>query len=104
MAGLFEPWIAQLDPNDKYVDLLFFDGASNVQKGGEIMAATHPGATVVHGGEHATDLFFSDVVKMWQVRLIIKNYRRIYRVFGTGSMHVPYAMFMKEAQKLNKGE
>ncbi len=43
------------------VDLVLFDGASNVQKAGKILAIHHPRITVVHGAEHVTSLFFKDV-------------------------------------------
>jgi hypothetical protein len=53
------------DENNKVrkgvVDLVLFDGASNVQKAGRILAIHHPRITVVHGAEHVTSLFFKDV-------------------------------------------
>ena len=40
------------------VDLVLFDGASNVLKAGKILAINHPCITVVHGAEHVFSLFF----------------------------------------------
>jgi len=39
------------------VDLVFFDGASNVQNAGEIMKAFNPRITVGHGTEHVVSFF-----------------------------------------------
>jgi hypothetical protein len=43
------------------VDLVFFDGASNVQNAGEILRAFNPRITIGHGAEHVVSFFFSDV-------------------------------------------
>jgi hypothetical protein len=43
------------------VDLVLFNGASNVQKAGKILAIHYPPITVVHCAEHVTSLFFKDV-------------------------------------------
>ncbi len=46
------------------VDLVYFDGASNVQKAGDILKVNYPRIrmTVYHGSEHVVALFFSDVL------------------------------------------
>jgi hypothetical protein len=41
--------------------LVLFDGASNVQKVGWILAVKYPCITIVHGAEHVMSLFFKDV-------------------------------------------
>jgi hypothetical protein len=43
------------------VDLVFFDGASNVQNAGKILHAFNPCITVKHGAEHVVSLLFADV-------------------------------------------
>ena len=43
------------------VDLVFFDGASNVQNAGELLQVAYPRITVGHGAEHVVSLFFKDV-------------------------------------------
>ena len=43
------------------VDLVFFDGTSNVQNAGRILQARYPRITVGHGAEHVVSMFFSDV-------------------------------------------
>jgi hypothetical protein len=49
-------------------------------------------------------LFFSDICrKLWQVRLLLVNYRRLYRLFGSGAMHSPYALFINQTKQFNHG-
>ncbi len=40
------------------VDLVFFDGASNVQNAGKILRVFNPRVTVGHGAKHVASLFF----------------------------------------------
>ncbi len=40
------------------VNFVFFDGATNVQNAGKILAAMHPRISVGHGAEHVVSLFF----------------------------------------------
>ncbi len=40
------------------VDLVFFNGASNVQNAGKILRAFSPCVTVGHGAEHVASLLF----------------------------------------------
>ena len=71
IANIIHPLIAQLesevDDHNRLcfgiVDLVFFDGASNVQNAGELLRVKHPRITVGHGAEHVVSLFFSDVYK-----------------------------------------
>jgi hypothetical protein len=55
------------DPNNQktdhqeVVDLLLFDGASNVQNATKLASITYPRITVVHGAEHVVSLFFKDI-------------------------------------------
>jgi hypothetical protein len=69
LANMILPHISTMessrDENNNYrkgvVDLVLFDGASNVQNAGRILAINHPQITAVHGAEHVTYLFFKDV-------------------------------------------
>ena len=63
LAGIVRPLIRWLEARAKsnIVDLIMFDGASNVQLAGKIVARYHPRITVCHGAEHVISLFFSDV-------------------------------------------
>lgn len=104
IADMFEEHIASLDPHGLHLNAILFDGASNVQKAGRAIQARYPQVSVLHGVEHVVSLFFSDVAKLSFVRFLIVMYRRIYRVFGSGSMHAPYAMFQKQASTFNGGK
>jgi len=48
-------------------------------------------------------LFFNDVFKNGKLRWFIKFTRLTYRVFGSGSMHKPYAIFQKFCKEHNAG-
>ena len=70
-ADMFEEWAEELDPEKLkgIVDSFFFDGASNVQKAGEVLCITNPGASCLHGAEHVISLFFSDIAKCSQIKV-----------------------------------
>ena len=71
IAGLLKPIISRIeetkDPNNQktvhrgVVDLLLFDGVSNVQNAPKLASITYPCITVVHGAEHVVSLFFKDI-------------------------------------------
>jgi hypothetical protein len=71
IAGLLKPIISRTeqtkDPNNQktdqqgVVDLVLFDGASNVQNAGKLVSITYPLITVVHGAQHVVSLFFKDI-------------------------------------------
>jgi hypothetical protein len=70
LCSVIRPLIQQLEdlanvrkkgPKQSIVDLVMFDGASNIQVCGRLLAKYHSRITVCHGVEHAVSLFFSDV-------------------------------------------
>ena len=52
IANLYDRCLEQLDPGkmNVFVDVFFFDGASNVQEAGEFLAACNTGSNFLHGG------------------------------------------------------
>jgi len=104
IAELFKPHMERLDPHKQRVDLLYFDGASNVQKAGRILQEYYPRVTCLHGAEHVVSLIFQDICKMPEVKLLIHTYRKIYAWFGSGAHHKPYAAFKKHATKINRNK
>jgi len=90
--------------NANTVDLALFDGASNVQKAGEILSALYPHISVVHGAEHVFSLFFNDVFKCKEMHMFIHICHIVYKVFGNGAMHSPYAIFQQYAKHHNRGQ
>jgi hypothetical protein len=71
IVGLLKPIISRTeetkDPNNQKTDhwevvnLVLFDGASNVQNAGKLVSITYPQITVVYGAEHVVSLFFKDI-------------------------------------------
>ena len=80
----------QLGSKKTLIDTVFFDGSSNVQKAGELLEVDFPMVTVLHGAEHVVSLFFADIAKkIPAVSTLIRRYKRLYGVFGSGAMHQP---------------
>jgi hypothetical protein len=61
IASLFDPWVQKLDPCNSRLDCVFFDGASNVQLAGQLLAAKYPRIHVQTCAAHSVSLFFLDV-------------------------------------------
>lgn len=105
ISSLFRPYIDTVEeqhPNT--VDVVFFDGAANVQKAGEVLAGTYPRIMSLHGAEHVISLWFNFVFSQPYIKAIFYVYRRCYNVFGSGAMHAPHAIFQKYSLVHNRGE
>jgi hypothetical protein len=50
-------------------DVFYFDGASIVQKAGEVLMARFPCSYCFHGGKHFVSLFFSSIAKFKPVKV-----------------------------------
>jgi hypothetical protein len=74
-----------------------------MSRAGEILQVEFPRITVLHGAEHVVSLFFKDVATLSPVHHQIIRHRYIYRVFGSGSMHSPFALFRRHAKSFNRG-
>ena len=59
IAGLCRPHIERIGP--KHVDLVLFDGASNVQKAGKLLQIPYPWITCAWSGEHICSLYLNDI-------------------------------------------
>ena len=64
MSDCFLDKMRKLDPSQKWTDLFFFDGARNMQLGGEVIKVEYPRVTCLHGCEHGVALAFSDWAKI----------------------------------------
>ena len=111
IAQVIMPLIKQIESEEDIlkrksqgtVDLVFFDGASNVQNAGEILMAFNPRITVGHGAEHVVSLFFSDVyTKVRDFKLLAVFAERVRNIFGS-VRHAPSAMFKKHTRLHNSG-
>ena len=56
----FKPYLKQYDEKNIRKDLVFFDGALEIQKVGKTPAKYYPQITVLNGAEHGLSLFFSN--------------------------------------------
>ena len=105
IASLFRPHIDDFENcNPDSSDVLFFDGASNVQLAGTVIEQKYPRIITLHGAEHVISLFFSDIFKFPQFSNLYRIAQKAYRVFGSGSMHAPYAIFQKYSKLHNGGK
>ncbi|KAL7532944.1 hypothetical protein ACHAWF_009154 [Thalassiosira exigua] len=111
IAGLFLPLIKKLEtvrdksgqPYTGVVDMVFFDGASNVQKAGQILAARNPRISVGHGAEHVVSLFFADCFKyIPEFKRMAFFCKKLRNVFGS-VRHKSAAIFKKYSAKHNRG-
>ena len=59
----------EYNPNMSLTDIFFFDGASNVQKAGQVLMAKFPCTFCFHGGGHVVSLFFTDIARIAPVRV-----------------------------------
>ena len=68
-------------------DIVFFDGATNVQNYGLIPLARYPRISVGNGSEHVVALFFSDVFsKIPEYDSLVNFSKRLRNIFG-GTRH-----------------
>ncbi len=104
---LLKPIISQVeqtkDPNNKktdhrgVVDLVLFDGASNVQNARKLVSITYPRITVVHDAEHVVSLFFKDIfTKIPVFQCLSQSSKGCRNIFGS-TCHGPRAIFKKHS-------
>ena len=70
-----------------------FDGASNVQLGGELLIIHYKKLTGIRGVEHNVSLFFNYVSKIPILNQTITDNKNIYNLFGSGIYHKPNSIF-----------
>ena len=105
ISQLFLPHITEIENKvPRCTDLVIFDGASNVQKAGALLEAQFPHISVMHGAEHVISLLYHDIFKLPPFKILKNINRLIYRYFGSGSMHQPYAIFSKHTREHNYGK
>jgi Protein of unknown function (DUF 659) len=104
ISSLFRPHIDKMEAaHQNCIDVVYFDGASNVQKAGFVLEAKYPRIVVLHGAEHVISLFFNDVFNLKIIKALLSITKRAYRVFGNGAMHGPYWIFQKYSKSHNNG-
>jgi hypothetical protein len=96
IAGLLKPiisWIEEKkDPNNQktdhrgVVDLVLFDGASNVQNAGKLVSIIYFCITIVHGTEYVVSLFFKDIfTKNASVPMFIPVFKMVQKYLWINS-------------------
>ena len=70
-----------------------FDGASNIQLGGEHLKMNYAKISVMSGVEHTASLFLNNVTKIPVVNKIITHHKVILKLFGSGMYHKPHYIF-----------
>ena len=81
ITNLFLPIIKDLEKrntegksNAEIVDFVLFDGATNVQNAGNIVAIRYPRITVLHVTEHVVSLLFKDFYENIPEVALLRNY------------------------------
>ena len=69
ISNIFQETLVNYNPLKVHTDLFFVYGASNVQKGGEILCQIYPRAFCYHAGEHVMALFFSDIANLGAIKV-----------------------------------
>ena len=92
IAEIFDEMVERIDPGKKLglVDAFVMDGASNVQKAAEILAISHPGSIVLHGGEHIIALAFSDFSKMGPIKVCVSCVIPFYSAYINTTIYAVY--------------
>ena len=90
VSECFLKHLVVLDPKKSLVDLLFFDGASNMQIGGEVIGAIYPRITCLHGVKHSIALVFSDWAKIAIIK-VSTIYVIIHLLY-----HIDYYMVIRQ--------
>jgi hypothetical protein len=91
------------DPNNQktdhqgVIDLVLFDGASNMQNAQKLVSITYPRITVVHGAEHVVSLFFKYTITKTPVfQCLSQFFKQCRNIFGS-TPHSPHAIFKKHS-------
>ena len=78
-----------------------FDGASNVQLGGQNFKIVYPKISVIPGVERTLSLFFNDVSKIPVVNQMITALKEIYNLFGSDIYHKPHSILKPKSYEFN---
>ena len=81
IANLFLPWFRKVYPRHELIDLVYFDGASNLQEAGEVLSKFYPRVTCLHGAEHVVSLFFNDIFAMEPFHMLFNFHNKVSQLF-----------------------
>ncbi len=69
IANMFEEKVMEYDSLKICTDVSYFDGASNVQKAGEVLMARFSHSFCFHRGKHDVSLFFLSIAKIKPIKV-----------------------------------
>ena len=90
-----------IDHHKSIIDVIMFDGDSNVQLAGELLQIRYPKMTVMRWVEHTVSLFFNDVSKTPVVNQMITAHKSLYNLFGSGIYHKPNSIFKSKSYEFH---
>ena len=77
IAAIYLHHLTVIDKKRNITDLIFFYGASNVNKAGKIIESKSPRVTCLHGAEYCVALFFTDLFKMEEIKVSLLHVGRV---------------------------
>ena len=80
------------DPHKSIIILVMFDGASNIQLGGELLKINCPNISVMRGVKHIVSLFFNNFSKISVLNQTITAHNSVYNLFGSDIYHKPHSI------------
>ena len=101
ICNIFIDHFKRIDPHKSIIDVIMFDGASNVQLADELLKIRYPKITVMRGVKHTVSLFFNDVSKIPVVNQMITAHRVIYNLFGSGIYHKPHSILKSKSYEFH---
>ena len=90
-----------IDPHKSIIDVIMFDGDSNVQLAGELLQIRYPNITVMRGVQHTVYLFFNDVSKIPVFNQMITAHKEIYNLFASIIYHKPHYIFKLKSYRFH---
>ena len=91
----------EIDHRKQLIDIVMFDGASNMKIGGKRLKVNYSMLTVMRGVEHTVSVFFNDFLKIPIVSKIISAHKMINNIFGSGIYQKPHSVFKSKSQEFH---
>ncbi|KAL7503401.1 hypothetical protein ACHAXN_001196, partial [Cyclotella atomus] len=96
------PKMEEIDPQKKYIDLITFDGAGNVQNAAKLLAIHFPRASIGPAVEHVVSLMFDKVMRLRPISELCHIAKWIRNIFGA-QRHAPRSHYIKISKVNNNG-
>jgi len=93
------PYMEKIDPDKRLIDLIMFDGASNMVKAGSDLCTIFPRATVIHGAEHIWLCFVAMCLSYHQSKQSFKSIN-FYIEYLELVQDIQYMLFLPKKQEI----